>query len=495
VRRVLAVWLLALPLAAQGLEFKVRVGDATMQLSIERYVAAALAGESSVFRSDEALKAMAVAARTYAVRLRGRHSAEGFDFCATTHCQHLDLAAITPRLEGIAQETAGELLWFKGKPAFACYTRDCGGRSEDAAAIWPEEAAPYLKSHDDPYCMHAGGVPSGGAWQWNADPRQVADALGRALLRTPHKLERISIETATPSGRARTLVLEGAGERVRIAAGSFRLAMGREVGWNTVRSDRYRVGASGGRLVFDGTGSGHGVGLCQRGADQMGVEGHTWREILAFYYPGTVAGLTAQGIAWQRIAGEGVSLLTTRPAADGAVLAAAGRQLRAATGRTNLATPGNIEIRVYPDLDTFRNATGEPGWVAARTGNRRIDLQPAALLRSRGALDSTLHHELLHVLIEAHAAPGLPVWFREGLVEYLDGPAPAASGAERAPLDADLQQTADPARARHAYREAAGMVASLARRYGEATLFDWLRNGLPATVKNASGSPVPTKSK
>lgn len=471
-RLVLAAWLLALPLGAAPADFKVRVGGATMQLPLERYVAAVLAGESSVFRSDEALKAMAVAARTYAVRLRGRHAAEGYDFCATTHCQHVDLAALTPRLEAVAQQTAGQLLWFEGKPAFACYTRDCGGRSEDAAAVWPEEAAPYLKSHDDPYCVRAGGS----AWQWNADPRQVWEALGRALLTAPHRLEHIEIESATPSGRARTLVLEGAGERVRIAAGSFRLAMGREVGWNTVRSDRYRVRSAGGRLVLDGTGSGHGVGLCQRGADQMVSDGRTWREILAFYYPGTEAGLTARGIAWQRIGGENVSLLTTHPEADGAVLAAAERQLRAATQRTNLAAPGKIEIRIYPDLDSFRNATGEPGWVAAHTENRRIDLQPAELLRSRGALDSTLRHELLHVLVEAHAARGLPLWFREGLIGYLED---SAAGSARPPADADLRQTAAADRARQAYRDAAGAVADLAHRYGEATLFGWLKTGLP----------------
>ena len=88
----------------------VRVDGANRELPLERYVAAVLAGESSVFQSPEALKAMAVAARTYAVRLRGRHSAEGFDFCATTHCQRLDLDAVTPRLTGIAAQTAGELL-------------------------------------------------------------------------------------------------------------------------------------------------------------------------------------------------------------------------------------------------------------------------------------------------------------------------------------------------------------------------------------------------
>lgn len=479
-RRAVALWLLALPLAGQVSGFKVRVGDAAIEVPVERYVAGVLAGESSVFRSDEALKAMAVAARTYAVRMRGRHAVEGYDFCATTHCQHVDFAGITPRLEGIARETAGELLWFQGKPAFACYTRDCGGRSEEAAAVWPAEAAPYLGVHDDPYCTRAGG----GAWQWNADPREVSKALERALLRGPARLERIEIENSTTGGRARTLLLEGAGERVRIAAGSFRLAMGREVGWNTVRSDRYKVAVSGGRLVFEGRGSGHGVGLCQRGAGQMGVEGRTWREILAFYYPGTAVGLTARGIEWRSIAGENVSLLTTHPQADGAVLAAAERQLRAVVARTNLTAPRAIEIRVYPDVETFRNATGEPGWVAARSNGRRIHLQPAEVLRARGALDSTLRHELLHVLIEAHSSTALPVWFREGLVEYLDRPEAAAGGNSRIPADADLQQTADQDRARRAYAEAAGAVASLARHYGEAALFDWLKNGLPATVKS-----------
>ena len=100
-------------------------GGKVVEMPLEKYVAGVLAGESSVFRSEEALKAMAVAARTYAVRLRGRHAKDGFDFCATTHCQRVNLKAITPRFDAIADATAGELLWFEGKPAFACYTRDC----------------------------------------------------------------------------------------------------------------------------------------------------------------------------------------------------------------------------------------------------------------------------------------------------------------------------------------------------------------------------------
>ncbi len=70
----------------------------------------------------------------------------------------------------------------------------------------------------------------------------------------------------------------------------------------------------------------------------------------------------------------------------------------------------------------FRDATGEPGWVAAATRGQTIQTQPADVLKQAGTLESTLRHELLHMLIEAHAKPGTPVWFREGLVLYLSEP-------------------------------------------------------------------------
>jgi stage II sporulation protein D len=142
--------------------------------------------------------------------------------------------------------------------------------------------------------------------------------------------------------------------------------------------------------------------------------------------------------------------------------------LRELARRTSLPAPQGIEIRLYPDVETFRNATGEPGWVAAHTVGVHIQLQTTGALR----------HELLHVLVEAHAAAGLPVWFREGLVEYLENPQ-AAGAAQKPPADADLRQTVDAARARRAYREAAGAVAELVRRNGEAKVLDWLARGLP----------------
>ncbi|HUP03861.1 MAG TPA: SpoIID/LytB domain-containing protein, partial [Bryobacteraceae bacterium] len=424
--------------------------------------------ESSVFQSNEALKAMAVAARTYAVRMRGRHAAEGYDFCDKTHCQHLDLGGITPKLEAVVAETAGELLWYAGKPAFTPYSRDCGGQTEDAAAVWPEMAASYLTHHDDPYCARA-------AWRWVANPGQAVEVLRRAVLRAPRRLNAISIVERTASGRARTLALTGSGESIRISAGSFRFAIARELGWNTLRSDWHEVEG----LAFQGRGSGHGVGLCQEGADRMGLAGRGYREILAFYYPGTAVGVSARGLPWRRLGGDRLTLWTTQPEQDGAALAIAERLTRSLEQRTGWQFPAGVELRVFPDVETFRNATGEPGWVAARTEGRRIQLQPLAVLRSRGALEDTLSHELLHAMVDAQATTGLPVWFREGLVEYLLDPS-AARSAAAPPSDGQLRQKADPGAARRAYVEATGAVAGLVRRYGRATVFGWVKTGLPS---------------
>jgi stage II sporulation protein D len=449
---------------------------------LERYVAAVVAGEGGALRSEAARQALGVAARTYAVRLRGRHSAEGFDFCDTTHCQRADLDAVTPAIEATAAATAGDLVWFQGSPAFTPYARDCGGRTEDAAEVWPDQAAPYLRSQADPYCLRAGPRP----WQWSADPGKLLAALVGSGLRAPRAIDRIEIVQRTASGRARTLLLSGAGETVRMAAGSFHAAVGRELGWNTVLSERYEVRG----LVFQGSGSGHGVGLCQRGADQLGAEGHTYREILEFYYPGTAVGATARGIAWQRLGGDSIALFTTEPDRDGAVLELAERLLAAVARRTQWPVPAGIEIRVYPTVDAFRNATGEPGWVAGHTEGRRIHLQPASVLRAYDALDRVLRHELIHVLMEAQAAPNLPVWFREGLAEYLD-PSNRAAGAASFPADSALRQTGDPGEARRAYAGALAAVTRLVERYGEATVLGWVekRGQTPFSSRDTNASP------
>jgi stage II sporulation protein D len=465
--------------ALSGATLKIKAGNRVVEAPLEQYVAAALAGEAAVFRSDEALKAMAVAARTYAIRMRGRHSKEGFDLCTTTHCQRADFDAITPRLQHVAEATAGEMLWYRGKLAFTPYSLDCGGRTEDAAAVWPDEAAPYLKSHADQYCIRAAASD----WRWSAAAAALEAALQKQGLRAPAHLSAIRVSSRTASGRASELVLMGDSAEA-IAASAFRFAIGRELGWNTLRSDSFDAQAAGGRIVFAGRGSGHGVGLCQRGADEMGSLGQSYREILAYYYPGTTPGASARGFEWTRLTGDHITLETTRPARDSSTLAAAGAALAAAAQRTGWVPPAGIVVRVYPDAAAFRDATGEPGWVAAYTHGKRIEMQPIEQLRN---VEPTLRHELLHILIEAEAAPGIPLWFREGLTEYLSGVhsfGVVPTEKRLSELDEALRQTRNAVRARRAYDDASAEVEALAYRYGDPTLLRWVKSGIPSSAIN-----------
>jgi stage II sporulation protein D len=72
-----------------------------------------------------------------------------------------------------------------------------------------------------------------------------------------------------------------------VNAETFRLEVGRKLGWDKIRSDLYEIHNSGERFLFEGYGEGHGIGLCQDGATVMGEQGFTYEQILEYYYPNT----------------------------------------------------------------------------------------------------------------------------------------------------------------------------------------------------------------
>lgn len=427
----------------------VRASGKERRISLEDYVAAVLAGESKDFRSGEALKAMAVAARTFAIRFRGRHRKEGFDFCDTTHCQNLRLDAVTRREKDAASATAGELLWFQGAPAATYYSKDCGGVAEAASTVWPDMSAPYLAVKPDPFCPRK-------PWDAAVDRSRFAAALRDSGLNAPGRIESVQIAARSSSGRALRLAIRGGGGQVVLSASAVRFALGRSLGWQTLPSDLYEVRSAGDRILFRGYGSGHGVGLCQLGADAMGIAGKNYREILAAYYPGTISGLTAQGLRWQRLGGERVEVFSTRPSRDASWVAKADALLRRAETQTGMPMDRRPLIRIYPSVSVFRDSTGEPGWVAGDAQGRVIRLQP-------DPPEQTVYHELLHLVLEQRANPSVPSWFREELAQYLAG---------------DAGQN--------------GRMRRLVARYGKAAVTGWLTRGLPPELKNSNSSQAVT---
>ena len=205
---------------------------------MEEYIAGVLAGEAGNFKSDEALKAMAVAARTFAMHFGSRHAVDGFDFCDTTHCQDVRLAGIDPHLRQIAEATAGEVLWYDGEPAATYYYANCGGTTEDGHYILgnDEAPAPYLKQHSDHYCVRDGGSQ----WSSEISRRELQSALADDGITIPGRLRSVSVLHRTPSGRIEFLRVVGSSD-VTVSGLLFRSAVGRHIGWERLKSNWYDV--------------------------------------------------------------------------------------------------------------------------------------------------------------------------------------------------------------------------------------------------------------
>jgi stage II sporulation protein D len=453
----------------------------TAELPLEDYVAAVVAGEAGNMRSPEALKAMAVVARTYALHFRGRHAAQGFDLCDSTHCQIMRPSQLSDRVRAAAESTQGELLWFEGATAATYYHKDCGGSTEQSGEdlLAAARPLPYLTQHADPWCQRHGGS----GWRATLRKSDIAVALRSAGIRGPRAIEHIVVAERSSAGRVLRLRLTGE-PTVSVDEETFYRAVGQGLGWNSIRSALYEVEDHGESVTLRGRGEGHGVGLCQTGAEAMGEEGHSYTDILAFYYPHTHLGVTAQGLSWTKLSGERLELITATPEKDRGMMGLVARSLREAEERSGMRLEQTVTLRVYPTVAAFRDATGEPGWVAASARGKTIRLQPLETLQRTRSLASVLRHEFLHLLVESRARTGTPLWLREGLVLWLNGdrmelPATRMSDAV---IERELEAPASQQQLRGAYAAAEQRVALLAHRYGESAVIGWLSSGLPPAL-------------
>ncbi len=362
------------------------------------------------------------------------------------------------------------------------YSANCGGISEAGNTIWPAEQAPYLAVHSDAYCR----VSQRAHWRWEVPAAVLTRALAVSRLLAPPNLNQVIVLRRTSSGRVRTVSLAGAGGSQLISASSLRFAVGRTLGWNTLRSELYTVQALDGKLRFEGRGEGHGAGLCQDGADEMAAQGKTYREILDFYYPGTTVSTLASDVRWLAVRDGQLEIFGNRNKTAASALRITKAALAAIQSQYHLAPPGSISVYVYPDLESFRNSTGEPGWVAAHTTSSRIETQPFGILEQHGGFEPVIRHELLHVLIEKTARPGLPLWFREGLVICLSGP--SAARMSPLPREGNMSRRTNEELTRNAYSAAAQQVAALRAHYGTAVLLRWLEDGIPTEVMRSTAS-------
>lgn len=478
---------LGLTAPATAQEFRVAYGRpiTITTVDLETYVRGVLAGEAATIKSPAALRAMAILARTWALRLRGRHRSDGYDFCALTHCQFFRPPAQgrngTPADEA-ARATAGLVLKYQGKLADVYYSAHCGGRTASAASVWPDRAAPYLQSVSDPYCARGPQA----SWKQDISWARLTDVVKQEMassFRGP--VRDLIVGRVDDSGRVQVLRLVTASAQL-IDANAFRYAVNRRLGWNTLKSSLYTIHHGPGGLIFRGRGLGHGVGLCQAGAEQMGQIGISTERILAQYFPGTTVGRINDGERPRVLSSEHFEIHfppSEESLAPKAleILEAERRRLGARAG----GLPARNAVRTYKTTADFIRATGQPGWVSGTNNGREIDLQPLRVLDSRGILRSTLHHEFLHLVIYPLRAPEVPSWYEEGMILYLTGERIGGRPSRIRVSPGNYDSTISKARAdaERSYAEARERVADLARRRGEDALWQVLQHPTPEDLQ------------
>lgn len=272
---------------------RVQVTGGVFAVRLEDYVRATVLSEFAPPSGDEwavekMFEVQAIVSRTYAVAQGSRHSGEGFDFCATTHCQLYDPSRIpTSRRAAAAADavrrTAGVVIWSGSVPAQIVFHADCGGHTSAAGEVWSGAAPAYLRAVADE------GPAAAAHAEWRFAP--PASALLAALNADPRtrvgaRLDRIDVLTRDDAGRARLVALLG--ERAPVVRGEeLRTVLARALGPSALRSTRFDVTRTGAGFEFKGRGFGHGVGLCQAGAFARLAAGASPADVLAHYFPGT----------------------------------------------------------------------------------------------------------------------------------------------------------------------------------------------------------------
>jgi len=284
-------------------------------VKMEEYLLGVVPAEMPPTWPSEALKAQAVAARSYAYFNIGRFAYRKFDLADTVVSQaYGGVYGETEATTNAVVDTEGEVVTYSGNLANTLYHSTCGGGTASAAdlfakspgekvVIWskekgnvgivaevhnPEGDIPYLIVTDDmspwdfDYCKDSPYY----RWHRSYTMEQLREALANSIHTDPgNRLSSIDIASADPSGWVRYIFISG--ERDQTARGSeFRGALNKYLENNALPSQNFEMKYRSGGYDFSGKGFGHGIGMCQWGAKGRAEDGVGYVNIIIHYYPG-----------------------------------------------------------------------------------------------------------------------------------------------------------------------------------------------------------------
>ncbi|MGC9527203.1 MAG: SpoIID/LytB domain-containing protein [Limnospira sp.] len=241
-------------------------------VDLEQYLYSVLGAEMGGSWPQEALKAQAVAARTYALYKRQNNSGELFDLGDDQNSQvYPGVSGESAGTQAAVNATAGQVLTYNGRVILAVFHSSSGGHTENVEDVW-ENPLPYLRGVPD----FDRGAP---VFEWTktfsaGDLSNRISGVGQITSMTP--------ERTSAHGSVITMKVVGSGGTRVVSGEDIARALG-------LRSTRFRVNRNGsaGNFVVNGRGFGHGVGLSQWGAYNLANSGYNYQQILAHYYRNT----------------------------------------------------------------------------------------------------------------------------------------------------------------------------------------------------------------
>lgn len=271
-------------------------GEVT-QVSVRDFVRGAVAAEMPITYPDEALRAQAVAAHSYALAVKAQadpndptlkgayfsaNPAQRLGYITDTVMRAMwgdDYEANRTRLYTVVDSVLSEVLYYDGQPALTCYHAISNGKTEDAAAVWGT-AVPYLVSVDSQLDLTSPDY----AQTITVTKQEVAQdiaAMFPQIVLEGDAANWFGTPTLTAAGYVDTIPVGGVAckgtevrEALRLRSASFTITWTDEHLFEIITY-----------------GYGHGVGMSQYGANALALAGKTYQEILAQYYPGTTLGV------------------------------------------------------------------------------------------------------------------------------------------------------------------------------------------------------------
>lgn len=247
---------------------------------VEDYLYGVVPKEMPPSWNMEALRAQSVAARTFALKNRGRHRAEGYDLCSTSECQVYEgIGAETKASTEAVDSTRGEVLFYQGVISNALFHTDSGGMTESSENVWGS-IVPYLRSVPEVQVQTR-------PWNRSIPSTQFIQKIETADKKIGHlkdiKLSPLQIGKGkgdrSVSGRVLSMRIIGDKGNTSLSGNKIRALFG-------LPSTLFNVRILKSNVEFSGYGAGHGIGMSQWGAKAFAELGKNYKEILRHYYTG-----------------------------------------------------------------------------------------------------------------------------------------------------------------------------------------------------------------